>query len=112
MQIDPTGHHQENGAHMERVPEACGILPVWAFPTLTKENITMRDSVCDSYQFPIVEMKGATIDPETGEHNYPEDPPMYPYMKLTLGDETMWIYPHAIVAFQDGIGQTFVTRMD
>jgi hypothetical protein len=56
-------------------------------------------------------MTGSTVT-EDGVWQYPEDPDLYPLMKLQEGDVEMLVYPYALVAMRDTSGRTLCTRMD
>lgn len=43
---------------------------------------------------------------------YPDDPPYRPVAKLTLRDETIWVYPRAWVAIEQPDGSVEISRMD
>lgn len=109
IEIDPNEVHVDKGASYQKLAMACGVLPLWALASMATGN-SMKVQACESYQFPITEMTGGVVD-EYGIYNYPEDPPLVPYMKIVNGDETAYFYAHAMVAFVDKEG-TYMTRMD
>lgn len=43
---------------------------------------------------------------------YPGDPAYAPVAHIALGDESIWIYPHAWVAIEQADGSVEVARMD
>lgn len=92
--------------------EACGLLPIFAMDP-EHIHLPLREAMETQYGFgPLSEIKGSTIT-DTYTYEYPEDPPLYPYVIITRGDEVFVQYPYGIVAFIDQqTGDTFVTRMD
>ncbi|MDE5179196.1 hypothetical protein [Vibrio fluvialis] len=47
-----------------------------------------------------------------GAYEYPDDPTLYPYVKMSLGDEHVFIYPSSIVTFFKGGELLGYGRMD
>jgi hypothetical protein len=92
--------------------EACGLLPIFAMDP-EYIHLPLREAMEIQYGFgPLMEMKGGTV---TGTYAYlsPGDPPLYPYVIITRGNEVFVEYPYGIVALIDQqTGDTFVTRMD
>jgi len=111
IEIDPNEVHIKKGASYQTLAEACGVLPLWALAGMG-EGITMRKSCLTHYQFPVSKM-GGVID-ENGVYLYPEDPPLYPYIKMTIGKETAYFYDHAMIGFvhPEDKEEQYVVRMD
>ena len=68
----------------------------------------------EAYGFPTGTMDGLIIN---GVYHSPyvDDEELYPYMSLSAGSETVYIYPFGIVASvfeQDGENTQVITRMD
>ena len=107
--FDPTGHFKSQNVPEERLAPACGYLLGWAcnYATLVVQAASLKEAMDAQYGFGLHEMTGGKIT-EGGIYKYPEDPDMYPLVKVQTGEEYMYIYQHAIIAFNDG----FVTRMD
>ena len=90
--------------------EACGLLPHWVVnPEFS--HIPLKEAMETQYGFPMIEMEKSTIS-ETGVMRYPEDPDMYPMIKIVRGDETFYQYDYGVVAFVQNDGSSYVTRMD
>ena len=108
MQIDPLSvySHISN----EDLVYMLGYLPGWAE---NKEyfDLPFVEAMDAQYGFGLHKIDKATIK-ENGLFKYPEDPDQEPLVKITRGDEYMYIYPYSIVAFVNANGSTFATRMD
>jgi hypothetical protein len=111
--IDP--NKQFTRASSDRIMEACGIIPGFAWEA-EEHAEAGRDAVHQAmekcYGFPAPPSNtGASID-ENGVYTYPDDPPLHPLMEIGLGHGvTVRIYQHAFVAISDA-GGTIITRMD
>jgi len=106
--IDPLGKFSQTSE--KSIIEACGIIPYWIVNGDHDKKI--MDIFREKYSFGIHEMTGATIL-NNGTYLYPEDPPLYPLIRLHRGGEVMFQYDHAIVAVtRPDTGETFITRMD
>ena len=104
-------NRSENPSDIQLI-EICGILPFWITQE-TDDSLSMLDIFNKEYSFGVHEMTGGEVNIETGEYTYPEDPPLYPLIKVTRGNETMYQYEYAIVAIvNNDSGETFVTRLD
>lgn len=57
-------------------------------------------------------MEGWTFTPETASITYPGDPALKPVAAASIGDETLFVYPHAWVAIVDKDGNFQIARMD
>lgn len=89
-----------------------GFLPEWA-ANANLEHLSLREAMELQYGFGPLHPFSAdsTIDTQ-GIMRYPGDPDMYPLLRLTRGDEQMYIYQYGIVAFIGPDQSTFITRMD
>lgn len=65
----------------------------------------------DLYGFPMVEMKGGTVQVD-GSYAYPGDDDMKPVATAIIEHGTVYLYPYAMISFRlfDGSFQTY--RMD
>ncbi len=111
--IDPNEHYT-GIIDREKLTEACGCIPVWVAEAMGRraagDGESVKDIVCGMYGFPCHPFSGV-VD-EEGVYNYPEDPPLNPYMKITgIGGDIVYIYQCAIIAFISK-DETYVTRMD
>ena len=109
--IDPTGNYTEQGAPFTWCVEACGLLP--SFVSVTSDDLLI-DQMQEAYGFPTGTMGGLIID---GVYHspYSGDEELYPYMSISAGEETVYIYPYGIVAAvfeKDGENTQLITRMD
>ena len=110
--IDP--HTKFTHAPKDQTIGVCGILPHWA---VSGSGETMKDSLINNYQFYMGAFTGGTID-DTGIYSYPEDPDLYPMLKIDRLDgedlkEVCYIYEYAMVACKNiDTGDLWVTRMD
>lgn len=110
IKFDPLGKYP----HLEKaqIVEALGILPVWACDKRPEEGF--EDCFKRCYDFWMGDIGGETEIAEDGTYSYPDDPDMYPVLRLWDGEEEVLFYPHALVAIRT-IGSeypAFVTRMD
>lgn len=86
---------------------ACGLIPMWV--ESVDEDQSIKDSVIAAYQFPTYKFEGEVL--ADGTYRYPGDPDLHPIVSWTRGDETVFMYQHAIIAFITG-DDVFITRMD
>lgn len=111
INVDPTLHYLKNGFSKNACLNACGMLIGFVDPESTSLLI---DQLKDSYGFPTGDMDGLVVDKVyTNRHSRDED--LYPYVEITSGSESVFIYPYAIVASvldQDGENTQVITRMD
>ena len=97
----------------ERAIEAIGILPHWLDVAVNECNnmdevITMMEGL---YGFPMNEMKGGIVDPETGAYTYPDDPDMMPLATAGTEHGMVHFYSYAMIAFE-GTDVYHMYRMD
>lgn len=121
-EVDPTGHFEaqrpETISARElsgRLIEACGLIPFFLDAADERDARTQID---ERYGFGLIGLEKARISPN-GTYFYPEDPPERPYMMADVGQERVYIYPHAITAIVDRsvltdhkFQKAFVTRVD
>ena len=79
----------------ETIIEACGIIPNWVF-NKSLMHIDTLEALKTQYQFPTYPM-GGEIDKE-GIYHYPEDPDLYPLVKMVRGEDIIYQYDYGIVA--------------
>ena len=115
MQIDPANLF--NGVPYLKLIEACGFIPGWlidAYQDPANADMDMQEVVDRSYGFglyPFDDME-ITDDEELVSLRYPEDPPYRPYLKVRVGNQYMYQFDHAMLAFVTPDGELFVTRCD
>jgi hypothetical protein len=106
FETDPTGYYQHqhvSGATvLKQCLQGCGILPNMMVGT----KDTIADNLEENYQFGCgwQPAEGDVAEIKEGVFLYPDDPPLYPYMKAQQVDENeqphgevVWIYPYAQV---------------
>ena len=112
FELDPNNHYKEQTG--DYLLESCGFIPYWvnnwfqlALPYDLKEFLTK------SYGFGnLSELKGGKIT-KKGNYKYPEDPLLYPLLKVSTPEGYFYQYPYGIVAIPLGYKKGhFVTRMD
>jgi len=108
LEIDPLNYYGLVPAI--RLVDACGLIPGWVGNEAFSDQ-DMKTALDKQYGYGLHEMTGSTIT-EEGVHSYPEDPDMYPLIKMERKDETLFMYESAIVAIRQADGTMFVTRMD
>lgn len=114
MTLDPLSKFGGMNVPNRGIREACGLLPFFA---IEGPGPTMAKNMEGNYNFFFGWSKGHTTVTEDGIYSYPEDPDMYPLVRLDAvteegQKETIFIYDHAIVAYMlDGEFQGS-TRMD
>lgn len=105
---DPTNAFPD--VDKDRLHGALGILPHWVIEW--NGDGLLVDHLAECYQFPMPHLTGGKID-KAGIYQYPDDPPLRPYMMATFPalDVTVWFYAHAMITIvQDGLAVT--VRMD
>ena len=114
LEIDPTSHYIANGKDIHRAVHDYYILFNWLFAG-KEVDVTKRakDILIDSYAYYMGDMDitTSTFDMD-GTYHYPEDPPMYPLVRVKYEDETVYFYPHAFVASIQSDGTTWMSRFD
>lgn len=110
-QLDPTDHYRRNRATPVSVVRALGYIPDFL---LSDDPRPIREQLTERYGFGELNdgmSDLAKITPE-GIMQYPEDPELYPLARATHGSETLWVYPHAIIAIVQSDGSLFMSRID
>jgi hypothetical protein len=115
LEIDPLNAYPAGVVN----PEHGGLIPsffVTAFERLhVNEQAPSLDNVAqamdDIYRFggfcyPL----GGSVDPD-GVYTYPQDPDLYPLLKMTCEGLTLYVYEYGIVALTDG-ARTLTARFD
>ena len=113
VSVDPNGHFKASGAKMDRLVEACGLLPLFAaqcYGEGLKDPEAFQKQMVSIYGFGDYRMDG-TVDSE-GVYNYPEDPPLHPLVALSYPENPIevLIYQYAILAVK-GPDETIISRM-
>jgi hypothetical protein len=105
--IDPMGKYD----HMDETTfhNVIGWIPGWVF-NAEFYDAPVKDALTEQYGFGELNSMNGKLD-EDGVYTYPEDPDLYPLIKMTRGDETVFQYPYGIVAIRNADGD-FITRMD
>jgi len=109
MTIDPLDKF-EDLYNDEQIYNLLGTLPYW---TINPDYLDkpLKEALDSQYGFGLFEATGQTITKD-GIYQYPEDPDLYPLIKIVRHDETFYQYQYAMVAIVQKDGNTFVTRMD
>lgn len=110
VEIDPTSQHEKNGINPFEIFETLGLIPQFMFNDQFLDQPAW-EALNNQYQHGggLRKMDG-TITAE-GVYQYPGDPDLYPIAKYTRADETIWQYPHGIMAIPKD-GTLTLTRMD
>ncbi|MEY2908797.1 MAG: hypothetical protein RLZZ602_1320 [Pseudomonadota bacterium] len=117
--LDPTGHYQREGAQVDRLAEAAGIIPHFFASALERAHHneqaptlgTIGDIMSELYGFGgFVYAMGGTVT-EDGVYQYEGDDDLYPYGEITGEGLTLRVYPYAITALTDG-QRTITGRFD
>ena len=87
-----------------------GYIPGWVVNQEFFEK-PLKEALDLQYGFGMFEMTGGEVT-EDGVYKYPQDPDLYPLIKITRGEETLYQYQYGIVAIVQKDGSAFVTRMD
>ncbi|CAL9961164.1 hypothetical protein VPHD292_0064 [Vibrio phage D292] len=111
IHVDPTQYYLKEGVDYNACLQACGLLPSFIDP---ESDELLIDQLRDNYGFPTADMTGLVVEKVyTNQHARDED--LYPYVEITSGSESVFIYPYAIVASvldQEGENTQVITRMD
>jgi len=117
-EIDPTGHFTDHISNPDQLMfansnlfEACGFIPEWVINDRDHDDLNIKDMLETHYPYGMFEMDKSVVDPD-GTYHYPQDPDMFPLIKMKRGEETLYQYQHGIVAIVQKDGSSFVTRMD
>lgn len=94
----------------EEIYHILGLLPGWVMNEEFMDK-PLKEALDKQYGFGLYESSGQTITAD-GVYQYPEDPDLYPLIKIQRKDETFYQYQYAMVAIVQKDGSTFVTRMD
>ena len=108
--MDPTNNHEIS---VEELMVTCGFLPGWVLAYNTTEDLTLKEHLDKQYRFGMCEMKGGKVT-QSGEYHYPEDPPLFPLLYITLDHGAEFLqWQFGICAMRDSQkADWFVTRMD
>ena len=106
MTLDPCGVYPN-----EQLLERCGYIPNWALRAHFGES--MAEAIERQYPYYGGQLKGGDITGE-GVYTYPEDPDLYPYIKIENPEtfETLYQYPYGIVVITHPERKTWVSRCD
>jgi len=107
--IDPL--NKFNHMSLNEIKETLGMLPFWVvnpnhFDLSLKEALTLQYGFGGLYQ-----STGQTITKD-GVYQYPEDPDLYPLIKIERGESTFYQYQYGLIAIVQKDGSSFCTRMD
>lgn len=108
--VDPMGKYPN--ASGEQIFLACGQVPVWLNDLNNPDHESIKSIFSRFYVFGVFETKGGIVD-EEGVYKYPNDPDLYPLIKMERGNEIVYQYRSGLVSIIDvETGNSFVTRMD
>jgi len=110
LKLDPTGYYEANLGDdwREKCVEVMGVLPEFMFGP----HATIAENMEKNYQFFFAWATGMGAKVSNECFCFPGDPPQYPIMSATHGNETVYIYQHALVAQTVDGELTKWTRMD
>jgi hypothetical protein len=104
---DPLNKFRHVNPHM--MNNLLGLIPYWI--NFLDER-SFKDQVEEKYGFgPLHRWSPAGKISEEGVYSSSGDPDLYPLAKWVRGDETVYLYEYAIIAFVTP-EDTFVTRVD
>lgn len=107
--LDPTSHYSRNyEVTAEKLLRVGGMLPAW--PQFCPPGRDMVEWLQSVYSFGGDEFKGHSFD-ENGVATYPEDPSMYPVIKIEVREYIIYIYQNAWIAVMSE-GEYTMMRMD
>lgn len=108
--VDPLYKHVPEGRSADSIIEEVGL--IWAWSKTKETGRWFKDHFDEQYGFGLFEMKGGQVL-DNGIYKYPEDPDLYPLLRVDDEDETVFVYPYGIVAIRNKTTRdTFVCRMD
>lgn len=93
--------------HEDEMLVLCGLPLYWALNWGGKG--LLKDHLEASYGFPLLEMEGGQV--VEGVYKYPQDPDLYPLVKVELHGCTYYQYDYGLVAIVTE-ESTFIMRMD
>jgi len=115
--LDPTGHFTKHISSLEQktlakqnLAEACGLIPNWVMD-YEYDDLNMKDMLQKYYPFGMFPIPKTTVS-DSGVFSYPEDPDLYPLVKMSRGEEIIYQYQYGLVAIVQPDGSAFCTRMD
>lgn len=91
------------------IMEMCGLIPLWA-SNPEYATVSLREALDMQYGFGLFAMKGGAVT-DDGVFKYPDDPDLYPLLRIKRFGEVLYQYEFSIVAIVHNEG-TLVTRMD
>jgi hypothetical protein len=108
--LDPTDHYKNSLGDdwQARVVDAVGVLPEFAFGPHESVSQNMQEN----YQFFMSWSHAGDASVEDDCFCFPGDEPLPPLLKIECGEETVFIYPHCIVAVCTEGDLLKYTRMD
>ncbi|ENI4487335.1 hypothetical protein ABXZ88_003207 [Vibrio fluvialis] len=107
IELDPSDHYKNTSE--EVLMEGAGLLPHF----VTNSEQPLREQLEAGYGYPVSITSGDEFTvAANGAYQYPDDPTLYPYVKMSLGDEHVFIYPYSIVTFFKGGELLGYGRMD
>lgn len=109
VETDPTDNFSdvEEGTLMEHM----GLIPNFIVQALDRPDTSLAQGMLDAYGFGSVPMLGGIVK-EDGVYSYPEDPDLYPMVKLVTERGTIYVYQYGIVSILETSKTTVVYRMD
>lgn len=104
---DPTGHHRADGRDLLWFVNVAGIIP----NAITEPDKSFKDQLAQNLRFGSVHWTDATeydakLD-EQGVFFFPQDPPQYPALELSIGHQTARIYTAGIVFVSENNQETW-----
>lgn len=112
-ELDPTKDFTNKGVAQDKLIMALGYLPEF-IQKAADESEPIIDGMANNYAFFTGWTKKSSkwdVD-ENGVYEYKGDPKLYPILKATLNDETIYILQYGMVVAVEADGTKKYTRMD
>jgi len=118
IEVDPQKKYTD--VKMNRLVEACGMIPVFvgeAFFQHPEEPTTREvfNAVMEAYGMGFgdgTEMEVSITDEGTWVSSYDDDEDLYPLLRIHWEGLEVFVYQHALVAIKGPRGRTLCTRID
>ena len=108
--IDPTDYYTIANHHS--IIARCQVILNWAINPTYKYS-SFKDAILQQYLYRADFGMGGTID-HNGVYKYPEDPPLWPLLKIARNDDVLYFYENYIIAMKDIHQKSgfYITRVD
>lgn len=94
----------------EEILTSLGFLPEWVINSEYFDKPLVK-ALDEQYGYGLYESSSGSVT-EDGIFQYPNDPDMYPLIKIQRGDETFYQYLYGMVSIVQKDGSSYITRLD